>query len=362
MRKKAFTLIELLVVIAIIAILAAILFPVLAKAREKARQITCASNLHQLAIAQLEYRDDYDEVFAVNRSCSINGLNGCVSGAGTHVGDAEAGWMDLIMPFVKSLQAFKCPDDPTIAVPMPKTAYTGGSQVPGGNNAYDASFTSGGSEDDSSLAPSTSLAGAIGGEYRCSYFRNNNLSNNGATTATDQLLQYPATTVLMGDFAPNQGGGDNGTETTASPSNINRPTGIDNTSCTAFGSGINVGGEGAPHDATAGRSFWAAYGWGGRLTNNPMSNGTYNTTQSASGSVLMVDEFNAEAAGTGGVGAQTFGLQPSSVRHNGGANYSFCDGHVHWYRPGSIFGECRETSAGEPPEGGNDGVHPDFRV
>jgi prepilin-type N-terminal cleavage/methylation domain-containing protein len=62
MRKSGFTLIELLVVIAIIAILAAILFPVFAKAREKARQTSCLSNQKQLALAWMQYVQDYDEV------------------------------------------------------------------------------------------------------------------------------------------------------------------------------------------------------------------------------------------------------------------------------------------------------------
>ncbi|MCX7597953.1 MAG: DUF1559 domain-containing protein [Armatimonadetes bacterium] len=61
--KRGFTLIELLVVIAIIAILAAILFPVFARAREKARQASCLSNLKQLALAMLMYAQDYDETF-----------------------------------------------------------------------------------------------------------------------------------------------------------------------------------------------------------------------------------------------------------------------------------------------------------
>jgi prepilin-type N-terminal cleavage/methylation domain-containing protein/prepilin-type processing-associated H-X9-DG protein len=62
MRRRGFTLIELLVVIAIIAILAAILFPVFAKAREKARQTSCLSNMKQMALAWLQYCQDYDEM------------------------------------------------------------------------------------------------------------------------------------------------------------------------------------------------------------------------------------------------------------------------------------------------------------
>ena len=64
MRKRnAFTLIELLVVIAIIAILAAILFPVFAQAREKARAISCLSNMKQLGLAFMGYVQDYDETY-----------------------------------------------------------------------------------------------------------------------------------------------------------------------------------------------------------------------------------------------------------------------------------------------------------
>src|SRR5271155_883093 len=62
-RSKGFTLIELLVVIAIIAILAAILFPVFAKVREKARQTSCASNMKELGLAFAQYTEDYDETY-----------------------------------------------------------------------------------------------------------------------------------------------------------------------------------------------------------------------------------------------------------------------------------------------------------
>ncbi len=67
-KRSGFTLIELLVVIAIIAILAAILFPVFARAREKARASACTSNLRNLAMAALQYAQDYDELFAGSSS------------------------------------------------------------------------------------------------------------------------------------------------------------------------------------------------------------------------------------------------------------------------------------------------------
>jgi prepilin-type N-terminal cleavage/methylation domain-containing protein/prepilin-type processing-associated H-X9-DG protein len=71
--KKGFTLIELLVVIAIIAILAAILFPVFSRAREKARQTSCLSNLKQLGLAFLQYAQDYDECFPMLRTYPATG-------------------------------------------------------------------------------------------------------------------------------------------------------------------------------------------------------------------------------------------------------------------------------------------------
>jgi prepilin-type N-terminal cleavage/methylation domain-containing protein/prepilin-type processing-associated H-X9-DG protein len=92
---SAFTLIELLVVIAIIAILAAILFPVFAQAREKARAISCLSNEKQIGLGILQYQEDYDEK-------NPGGLNPYGSGAG---------YAGQIYPYVKSTQVFLCPDD-----------------------------------------------------------------------------------------------------------------------------------------------------------------------------------------------------------------------------------------------------------
>lgn len=95
-RKAGFTLIELLVVIAIIAILAAILFPVFAQAREKARQTSCLSNTRQYATATLMYVQDYDESFPY--SAFMNGT--CV---------ATYYW--AVAPYVKNDQITQCPSD-----------------------------------------------------------------------------------------------------------------------------------------------------------------------------------------------------------------------------------------------------------
>jgi prepilin-type N-terminal cleavage/methylation domain-containing protein/prepilin-type processing-associated H-X9-DG protein len=100
--KRGFTLIELLVVIAIIAILAAILFPVFAKAREKARQISCASNEKQIGLGFLQYIQDNDEIYPS-------------SYYGSKTSDSDMGadykWMDAIYPYVKNEQVFDCPSD-----------------------------------------------------------------------------------------------------------------------------------------------------------------------------------------------------------------------------------------------------------
>ncbi len=104
-RRYGFTLIELLVVIAIIAILAAILFPVFAKAREKARQASCQSNLKQVGLAIAQYMQDYDEKYPY-------------AGNGTddpYVAVNVCGWRgwlsNVVMPYVKNNQLFVCPSD-----------------------------------------------------------------------------------------------------------------------------------------------------------------------------------------------------------------------------------------------------------
>jgi prepilin-type N-terminal cleavage/methylation domain-containing protein len=91
--RRGFTLIELLVVIALIAILAAILFPVFAKAREKARQTSCNSNLKQLSMAVSQYSQEYDDLYP----------------PGADDGGGANRWYLKIDPFVRSDNLFKCP-------------------------------------------------------------------------------------------------------------------------------------------------------------------------------------------------------------------------------------------------------------
>ena len=102
-RLKGFTLIELLVVIAIIAILAAILFPVFARAREKARQTSCLSNTKQIGLAMLSYAQDYDEKLTGRRVPNLSGVTNYY-------------WWQVINPYVKNAQIFTCPSNSSAAV------------------------------------------------------------------------------------------------------------------------------------------------------------------------------------------------------------------------------------------------------
>lgn len=104
--RRGFTLIELLVVIAIIAILAAILFPVFARAREKARQNSCLSNVKQMTLGALMYVQDYDEIF-FPRCTGTWGQPGAVYWYWRST--AEPG---LIEPYIKNQQVFTCPSEP----------------------------------------------------------------------------------------------------------------------------------------------------------------------------------------------------------------------------------------------------------
>ena len=163
--RRGFTLIELLVVIAIIAILAAILFPVFAKAREKARQASCQSNEKQLGLGILQYVQDNDEAFP-------NGM-AYVNGSTVSYGN---GWAGQIYTYVKSTGVYKCPDDPT-------TGNAGGLAMDpaSGNNVAEP-------------------AAAASAQVPVSYGFNRDLINVGSYRGTGDTLAVlvgPASTVML---------------------------------------------------------------------------------------------------------------------------------------------------------------------
>ncbi|MBC8103844.1 MAG: DUF1559 domain-containing protein [Cytophagales bacterium] len=302
--KKAthgFTLIELLVVIAIIAILAAILFPVFAQAREKARQINCASNLRQIGVAVAMYSSDHDGITPIIRECSpAPGWTPCQDGKVT------LGWMDLVQPYTRNYGVFKCPKDTTEIVAVPTSALPLLAAQPGQGYVFG------------------NPAAKPGGQNRCSYGYNMNLANNGTSISSDAEVQYPATTIAVFEFAANSGGGLSAVNVGNAPFeqrgaafNIVRdPSRPSGTECSAVGP-----------------------------TNNPP--GVAYSTNVSFFNDLTPDQQAQERA------------MVSSQRHSGGANYAFLDGHVKWIQPEQVYGPCGLTYA---TVFGNDGQHPDFRL
>jgi prepilin-type N-terminal cleavage/methylation domain-containing protein/prepilin-type processing-associated H-X9-DG protein len=157
-QKKGFTLIELLVVIAIIAILAAILFPVFAKAREKARQSSCASNEKQIGIAVMQYKQDYDETMPLSYTAG--------DGNGTRLtcGTPMFFFIDELMPYCKNEQIFKCPSHVGMncnsAMRYPATQH----DIP---RSYNFSTAASGAKDSDLKVPSATFILADSGVQSC---------------------------------------------------------------------------------------------------------------------------------------------------------------------------------------------------
>jgi prepilin-type N-terminal cleavage/methylation domain-containing protein/prepilin-type processing-associated H-X9-DG protein len=131
LRRAGFTLIELLVVIAIIAILAAILFPVFAQAREKARATACLSNMKQIGSGLTMYLQDFDETMpAADWGNAWVGPPNTVFAFGTGAGTGPPTWADVFQPYIKNLQVMKCPSDNS------GNPVVNGVQIPGAPLSY----------------------------------------------------------------------------------------------------------------------------------------------------------------------------------------------------------------------------------
>jgi prepilin-type N-terminal cleavage/methylation domain-containing protein/prepilin-type processing-associated H-X9-DG protein len=278
--RKGFTLIELLVVIAIIAILAAILFPVFAKAREKARQTSCASNLKQLGLGVYQYVQDYDEKYP-------SGLTGN-SADGT--AQDTSGWAAQIYGDVKSTGVYKCPDDattPLVTANQPT-------------------------------------------EYPISYAMNSNFA---ASTGLSQLIS-PSSTVLLFEVS-----GVNGDPTNPGISNyggvyyVAGPSGNGSSNTTANNS------EDSPvADAGVISDGITPYSGVAGSTATPPATGTKGSATALLETGFIIGAIPGTAPATYDTANSGQGL------HSGGANYAFADSHVKWAQPASIYGGANNTS------------------
>ncbi len=297
--RTAFTLLELLVVVAIVSLLAALLFPVFAQAKTAAKRTVSLNNVKQITLAQFLYMEDNEGSVAINRDCTLV-IEGRSEQAPCTVGRAYRGWIDLTVPYVKNYQVFKSPGDEVEAVPL----------KPGTMDAVGRPVESGvvwGPRPDGRV---------IGGEYRSSYARNNNWSNNGTYTARYSQAEFPATLILIYSFAANSGAGARDYEGVPGSSFtiVRRPSiEADPAQCVAY-------------------------------TNDSSQNVRSNFLR-------FLPQFVAARE------AQT----PSSERYLGRGIYGFADGHAKAFVPDVIRGQCNWGISSPGLESGNDGVNPDFR-
>ncbi|MDX2065502.1 MAG: type II secretion system protein [Fimbriimonadaceae bacterium] len=297
--NRAFTVLELMIVIAIIGLISAILLPVFAGSKLAAHRAVSISNVKQITLAQFLYLDDNDGAVAINRDCHLT-IEGRFDQAPCRDGRAYRGWIDLTVPYVRNYQVFKSPADDVEAIPLPE-----GSRDSLGNPIRDGIMWG--------LRPGGRV---IGGEYRTSYARNNNWSNNGTYTARFFQAEHPSTLILIYSFAANSGAGARAQE------------------------------------GVTGSSF--------TIVRRP-------NVQANAGTCVLYNSVSQENARSNFFTQLPFYAQereafrPSSERYGGRAIYGFTDGHAKALPPEAIRGQCGWGYSPKGVEMGNDGIHPDFR-
>jgi len=203
-RKKSsgFTLIELLVVIAIIAILAAILFPVFAQARAKARQTSCLSNTKQIDLAFQMYKQDFDETYPFWSWWDSSPLSSGATGASKN--HFEALWLNAIYPYTKNGQVYTCLSDRAYSTPENTALWWWFAENPPVAPALQVSKYN--------MVPELT-------RQQMSMGANEVLLNGSYGKPTDALVDRPAQTLLLADMAngltagPSQGRPDRGNAT-----------------------------------------------------------------------------------------------------------------------------------------------------
>jgi prepilin-type N-terminal cleavage/methylation domain-containing protein/prepilin-type processing-associated H-X9-DG protein len=287
--RRGFTLIELLVVIAIIAILAAILFPVFAQARAKARQTQCLSNMKQLGLAVLMYDEDYNEVLPPGWE---NGDTTDPNPADSADGVPMMRWQHIIYPYVKSTGVYSCmqsaDQDPFTVAPLP-----GETQAAEGNYSINESYVD------------QALFGAA------------------VPPNTDE---YPAlnTGRLVAPTGAEPGGG--------LAEQSNPPTGNPESQQVAPASEILIAEQGGFGEIIFGDR---------PADTEPIITGTINQGVSANPAYSFAGQFYAGPPwlcdfGSDNPPATCSGQYVLVGMHTGGLNVAYCDGHAQW-RPISSF-------------------------
>jgi prepilin-type N-terminal cleavage/methylation domain-containing protein/prepilin-type processing-associated H-X9-DG protein len=301
-KSHGFTLIELLVVIAIIAILAAILFPVFAQAREKARQASCLSNEKQLSLAVIMYIQDYDETIVPAMNCynSTTGMQDMTQQA-PWCGNDTHSWVEAITPYLKQQlhgrsTVWLCP---SLETDQYTNIFSTGAGWPTGYQQY---FVGYGMNKDY-LQPDPDCSN----DSTMQFPGTSNASQPYGNPVTLARIQAPADTVLLAETKP--------------AAVVSGPAAgaVQNTSF------INAPADGSQPPMTSSTG----------IVRHACSNGNDGYFNEPADGWGVDSEYDSPQWPLGNVGGDT-STNLFDARHTGGGNVAFCDGHVKFMRPGAL--------------------------